>query len=695
MAPKLAALLLLISTAVLSSRAEQCSPPTAKDDAQDSACAANSEDRIGLLQVHQPVPQPQMASDKPKPPTFTPEPNPPTWGPQVIISGTQDFQQRLNTTYANQHLDSDGEFSFGADSYQRWAVFILPGTHQLDIDVPYYMSVYGLGDYPQQTTVNPGPRGVGLRVNSDGFSKPQPGSLNTFWRSIENLHLTQPIFKFWVSQAAPLRAMKIEGSLQLGGGGYSSGGTLLNSEIMGNIDLGSQQQWFTRSTKMMKYPRNTGIGSYVCAGCVDKNGQNFRSTEQSTTSDHTGLSYTDAPPIMAEKPYIVYRRLGGYFLKIPGYSKNLWGPTRGGEELDDFVPFQYVFVATGTRDGVGSTSAAEINKKIASGKHVVFQPGVYLLEEPIVVAKPSITLLGLGYATLIGAWAMPLIRVDNVPGVRIAGLMLEAGCRDPTEPMRGAALLQWGTKPSRVGLRRPGVMSDLCVRAVGFCRGINPSPQNQFSAVERFIEINNDHVLGDNVWLWNADHCGMNNLWPCVNSRAFNGLMVNGNDVTIYGLMAEHTHGDIVTWNGERGRVVFLQVEFRYSRGLKSLVLSPDAHTAYRVNAESHTAVGGGIYVVVNPADTKSLAGNQFSPLVEPLTIPGGLTAVFLQHKGVKAGFKDFHALNFDSNKQWPPDESLTCKFSTCKEPSPGCGENISLQDGTELCLDRMVDHIR
>jgi hypothetical protein len=46
--------------------------------------------------------------------------------------------------------------------------------------------------------------------------------------------------------------------------------------------------------------------------------------------------------------------------------------------------------------------------------------------------------------------------------------------------------------------------------------------------------------------------------------RVQTALEVLSDDVTIYGLAAEHTLGDLVLWRGERGRVYFYQCELPY-----------------------------------------------------------------------------------------------------------------------------------
>jgi len=49
------------------------------------------------------------------------------------------------------------------------------------------------------------------------------------------------------------------------------------------------------------------------------------------------------------------------------------------------------------------------------------------------------------------------------------------------------------------------------------------------------------------------------------------GLVVNGNNVTIYGLFCEHHEQYQTLWNGNGGRVYFYQSEFPYDPSSQSL----------------------------------------------------------------------------------------------------------------------------
>ena len=50
-------------------------------------------------------------------------------------------------------------------------------------------------------------------------------------------------------------------------------------------------------------------------------------------------------------------------------------------------------------------------------------------------------------------------------------------------------------------------------------------------------------MVGDNLWLWRADH-DVNGLVSDSANRCDHALVVDGDDVTMYGLAAEHVLGE-------------------------------------------------------------------------------------------------------------------------------------------------------
>jgi hypothetical protein len=97
------------------------------------------------------------------------------------------------------------------------------------------------------------------------------------------------------------------------------------------------------------------------------------------------------------------------------------------------VPFDSVFVANNATD-----TAATINTKLDAGLHVVLAPGIYHLHEPLRLHTAGQVLLGIGMATLVSTAGNTAVDVADVPGVRVAGLLLDAGDEDTRH------LIKWG-----------------------------------------------------------------------------------------------------------------------------------------------------------------------------------------------------------------------------------------------------------
>lgn len=251
----------------------------------------------------------------------------------------------------------------------------------------------------------------------------------------------------------------------------------------------------------------------------------------------------DASPLVVEKPYIIYDN--GYKLMRPNAEYNKVGPTPNWENAD-MIDFSNVYVASDT------DSTSTINAKLSEGLHLVLQPGIYKLTDSLNVTYTNQVVLGLGLATLIPQNGNPAIKVSNVDGVRIAGLLLEAG------PYNSDSLLQFGSAFNYGNYYNPGAISDVFVRAGRFYQN-----NVEHVATEKMIEVNTGNVVIDDIWLWRADH----DLYgPVRNSEnpVITGLEVNGPNVVGYGLAVEHVLGDMLSWNGDNGKSYFYQAEFPY-----------------------------------------------------------------------------------------------------------------------------------
>ena len=155
-------------------------------------------------------------------------------------------------------------------------------------------------------------------------------------------------------------------------------------------------------------------------------------------------------------------------------------------------------------------------------------------------------MLGLGLATLVPTEGDAAMTVADVKGVKLAGLMFDAGT------MRSPVLLQIGSPHAhRSDAADPMTVHDVFFRIGGATPG---------TATTSMV-VNSDKVILDDVWAWRADH-GNGVGWTA--NTADWGVVVNGDDVTAYGLFVEHYQKYEVIWNGNGGTVVFFQNEMPY-----------------------------------------------------------------------------------------------------------------------------------
>jgi hypothetical protein len=185
-----------------------------------------------------------------------------------------------------------------------------------------------------------------------------------------------------------------------------------------------------------------------------------------------------------------------------------------------------------------------LRKATQSGrlKNLLFTPGVYSLDKTIKVKRPDSVVLGLGFPTLVPANGIVTMTVADVKGVKLAGLLFDAG------PVNSPVLLQVGTQHAANGQARahnnwsdpadPTSLHDIFFRIGGATPGM--------ATVS--LVVNSDNVLLDHIWAWRADH-GNGVGWTSNTSDT--GVIVNGDSVTAYGLFVEHHQKYEVIWNGE------------------------------------------------------------------------------------------------------------------------------------------------
>jgi len=354
-----------------------------------------------------------------------------------------------------------------------------------------------------------------------------------------------------------------------------------------------------------------------------------------SNADGGPIVTVDEAPTIAEKPFISIDASGSYILNVPKVRTNARGPDFStGRQVD----FSQVFVAD------ASMSASTINAKLIQGLDLVMSPGIYHLDAPLKLDKPDQVLLGLGIATLVSSNGTPVIQVGNVDGVRVAGVLLQAGPK-PTE-----ALLLWGDGSYAGDPSNPGFLQDVPMRVGG--------PEASGVQSDSMLKIQSGNVIGDNLWLWRGDHTVDGVGIVDSNNPVKNGAIINGDDVTMYGLMVEHTIEDLVQWNGERGTTYFMQSELPYD---VDTTFGTNGFTGYRVadQVTEHKAYGVGIYhffrdyaVTVDAAISvpSTLVQNFYSPLTVYLN---GLGSVEHVINAYGAASKKPHGRTSGAIVQW------------------------------------------
>ncbi|WP_336109702.1 RICIN domain-containing protein [Streptomyces sp. PTD9-10] len=494
----------------------------------------------------------------------------PDLGPNVVVfdpsMSSSAIQGKLDTIFKQQETDQFGS--------QRYAVLFKPGAYSADVNVGFYTQVLGLGRTPDAVSVN-----GAVHAEADWF---QGNATQNFWRGAENLSVnpTGGSDRWAVSQAAPYRRMHLRGNLALDDGGWSSGGYLADSKVDGQVDSGTQQQWLTRNSQLGSW---TGANwNMVFVGSQGVPSTSFPKPPYTTVAQS---------PVSREKPFLYVDGNGAYQVFVPSVRSSSTATSwAGGSPAGSSLPLDSFYVVK-----PGAT-ASQIDSALAAGKNLLVTPGVYHLDQTLKVTRPDTVVLGLGLATFVPDNGITAMTVADVDGVKIAGLLFDAGTTS------SKTLLEVGPTGSAAShAADPTSLHDVYVRVGG--AGVGKAATS--------IVVNSDNVIGDHMWIWRADH-GSGVGWT--SNTADTGLVVNGDDVTMYGLFVEHFQKYQVLWNGNGGRTYFFQNEMPYDPPNQAAWMngSTQGYAAYKVadSVTGHQAYGLGSYCYfnVNPSVTAAHA---------------------------------------------------------------------------------------
>ena len=519
-----------------------------------------------------------------------------TLGPNVCIFNAgmsqSTIQGDLNAISAQQ-VPVASQF----DSH-RYAVFFEPGTYgsaadPLVFQVGYYTQVAGLGAMPQDTVIN-GAADVFNNLCTAGTS--DCNADDNFWRSLSNLTLnvdlpaTPPAYdpavldaygagcansaEIWAaSQADPVRRAIINGNVVFqdycASNNYASGGFIADSQLSGDLDFYGNQQYMVRNSTIggsngcpqglwnMVYSGVQGAPTPVFSGQCEQN------------------TVLPSSPVTEEEPFLYTGSGGRDSVFVPSAQTNSSGPSwSGGTEAGTSIPLSRFFVATPT------TPVLAMDIAMALGQNLILTPGVYDLNAPIVVSNPNTVVLGLGMATLVpqrGNAAMVVLPND---GVKVSGLIIDAG------PVDSPVLMSVGL-PLSSRVTRPDLIQDVFFRIGG-------AETTNVGATVSLLDNASGSII-DDVWAWRADH-GNDVGWT--QNTADTGVVVTGNNVTAYGLAVEHYQRTEVVWRGQGGEDVFFQNEMPYDvPGQPAWMASAtqDGYPSFQVTSNVRTFQGYGM----------------------------------------------------------------------------------------------------
>lgn len=468
------------------------------------------------------------------------------------------IQAKINEIHERQR---DNQFGTPRD-----AIMFKPGTYNVEIPVGFFTHVIGLGALPDDVHI------VGQVVSYPVL--PNNNSTQNFWRGIENFSVTPPGGgMLWsVSQAAPMRRMHVRNNNLILHyyGGWASGGWLADSKVDYDVGTGSQQQWVSRNSQWGSWTGS--LWNMVFLGIANN--------LPGGTWPASANTFIDSTPIVREKPFL-YLNNGNYEVFVPSLRTNSKGLSwANGQSAGSSLPISQFYVAR-----AGVDNATTINAALNQGKNLLLTPGIYPLADSIKVNRANTIVLGMGYATLTPTNGNSVLEVADVDGVTVSHLMVDAGITN------SPVLIRIGENGSNAShASNPTVLHDIFVRVGG----------NGVGRAGVSLLVNSHDVIIDHTWLWRADH-GDGVAWDL--NTAANGLIVNGNNVSAYGLFVEHYQEYQVLWNGNNGKTYFYQSEIPYDPPTQDQWRSAagvNGWASYKVadSVTQHDARGMGIYAV-------------------------------------------------------------------------------------------------
>ena len=360
----------------------------------------------------------------------------PDFGPNVVV-----FDPSMSTSQIQAAVDSIASQQvsnqFGS---QRYALLFKPGTYgtatdPLNFQVGYYTAVAGLGSSPNDVVVN------GSIYVHNQCAAGSCVALNNFWRSLSNLTINV--------NTPELRLLQRR---VLGG-------------VAGRADASRPRQWVRDSDGLLHGPvvcerrlhrrfevRRQHRGQRLAAAVAGQEQHARRLDERRLEPGVLGRGGCAGPcfpaqascggpyttlatsPVTRDAPYLYVDPDGHYNVFVPSVQHDSVGASwDGAPTAGSSIPIDDFFIAKPT-DG-----AQAINNALARGQNLIFTPGVYQVDKTIKVRSGPTPSCSASASTLVPSDGVVPMTVADVPGVKLAGLLFDAG------QVNSPVLLQVGT----------------------------------------------------------------------------------------------------------------------------------------------------------------------------------------------------------------------------------------------------------
>ncbi len=434
-------------------------------------------------------------------------------------------------------------------SSSRYAMLIGEGSYSMQdqFKLGYYTQVMGVANDENSVRVSPGINVLNNCEKVGDANCKAPGGLDNFWRSISDIsmdigRLGAPL-RFAVSQAAPIRSVSINGGDMLmcdwglgGDCGFTSGGFISNMHIAGKLILGSQQQFYVTDSVFPQL--QAGVWNIVSN---NNQGTVFGDGDPSTKNIWNGYPFTQTTSnTHISHPKMLFN--GKWNVKVAQDLKS----------ADDFVLLSSnVSPAIITADQIQS-----INSALAAGAPgLIIAPGIYELSGVINIPDNK-TVIGLGLPSLVCQAPTGGCMHVGSEGVRLAGITFNAGVNGSSSDQANTLLV--------VGEQSHGSKTNQTILQDIYCRAARINDTQASPSAYACVRVDANYVIGENLWLWRADHDEQATLIPFNINYCKHGLIVNGNNVEMNGLFVEHFNDIQTVWLGQNGKIRFYQSELPY-----------------------------------------------------------------------------------------------------------------------------------